>query len=104
MKMAELCPSLRDKGIKIIYVIHDERLPWSDELDLQRFAEKLRKEGFIPLLAKDCRPHGSEIVSSAIGGSDFTMVFAGNEKMMQKAKSLGVPFVEISDFNRLIQK
>lgn len=103
MKMAELCKTLQVAKAQIIYVIHDEHLEFEDDLDLTRFADKLRKEGFIPLIARDFRPHGEAQVSAAIAASQFTIILAFSEETMKQAERLGVPFVEISDFKRLIE-
>jgi len=104
MKMKDLCNALSKKKVKTVFVSHDEDLQFEDLIDLQRFAEKLRKEGFIPLLAKDFRPHGRERVSEAIGKSDLTLVLAFSEETMKRAKAQGLTFVQISDFKRLIEK
>lgn len=104
MKMAELCKALRDANAKIVYVIHDEGLQFPDTLDIRRFADKLRSEGFIPLLAEDFRPHGEGRVSDAIKESDITIILAFDESMVRDAQQLGVPFIKIDDFKRLAKK
>jgi len=103
MKMAELCKILNEANTKIIYVIHDEGLQFPETLDLRRFADKLRSEGFIPLLAEDFRPHGKERVSDAIAESDITIILAFSESMVRDAEQRGVPFIEIEDFKKLVK-
>lgn len=102
--MADLCKRLRKAKVKIIYIIHDEGLQFPDTMELREFADELRKEGFIPLLAEDFRPHGRKRVSEAIAVSDMTMVLAFNKETVQQAKSMGVVFIDIEDFRGRFKK
>ena len=77
--------------VKKIYLIHE---PYR-ESETRVFAEKLSKNGFIPMVAHDFRLKGEKCVKEAIKESDWSLVVAFDDETVRKAKQLGVEFVEI---------
>jgi hypothetical protein len=86
MNFSELCISLRGLGVKSIYLIHE---PYR-EVEVRKFAEMLKKEGFVPLVACDFRSRGENIMNEAIERSDFSLVVAFDDETEKIALEKGV--------------
>lgn len=97
MKFKELCQKLHSEKVKVIYLIHEEKIGFTQNLDINRFADKLRANRFIPLIARDFRPLGEEFVSRAIEVSQYALVIAFEEETVKKCKAKGVPFVVVEE-------
>lgn len=86
-----LCHFLKFNAIHRIYLIHEP----DREIQARKFAEKLKNEGFHPLIAKDFRDRGEIAVKEAIKWSDLSLVIAFDLKTVKKAQDLGVKFIYI---------
>lgn len=93
MKAKELFQHLKTLDVKKLYLIHE---PFR-ESETREFARKLKREGFIPMVAQDFRVHGHNEVCNAIEKADMTLVVAFDEETVIKAKELGIEFVEIME-------
>ena len=93
MKAKELFQQLKALDVKKLYLIHESYR----ESETRRFARKLKREGFIPMVAHDFRIHGHSEVCNAIGKADYSIVVAFDEETVRKAKELGIVFVEIME-------
>lgn len=77
--LKELCLFFKTIGVNKIYLIHE---PYR-EREVRRFASKLEREGFIPLVAQDYRVRGKKAVDEAIGLSDFSLVVAFDDETVR---------------------
>ena len=85
-KFGELCSFLRTTKVRRIYLIHE---PYREQ-EVRRFAEQLRKKGFVPLVAQDFRIRGENVVTQAIASSDFSLVVAFDDETVKKCNDCGV--------------
>lgn len=97
MKFSELCAKLHFLKVKVIYVSHEEKLGFTQNIELNRFAHKLRANGFFPLIARDFRLVGTESVNKAIDVSQYVIIVAFEEKTVEEAKKKGVAFVMMNE-------
>lgn len=97
MKLQELFSKLKILQVKVVYIIHRENPDFEELIKIQRFEDKVKRAGFIPLTALNFRPYGKALVSKAISISNFALVLALDPETEKTAREKGVDFVYIEE-------